>query len=64
MPPTWWKKYRGAVMSAMDDPGVRNVLTRQGIILRSSTPAELARLASDESDVWARGIRRANIKPE
>lgn len=58
------EKYRAAFEFAMDDPGVKGNLTKQGLILKSSSPAELLRLSKEESDMWTRVIQTAKIKPE
>lgn len=58
------EKYREAFASALRVPETRDNLTKQGLILKTSTPAELQRMAQAESEMWARVIQTAQIKPE
>lgn len=58
------EKYRDALSFALDDPRVKSTLTKQGIILRTSTSGELLKMSIDEKEKWERVIREAKIKPE
>lgn len=58
------EKYREAIVSALRVPETRDNLTRQGLILKTNTPAELQRMTQAESALWAGVIQAAQIKPE
>jgi tripartite-type tricarboxylate transporter receptor subunit TctC len=64
MPPALVEQYRAAIAAALADPTVNDSLTRQGLILKSGTPAELVALSKAESALWTRVVRESNIKPE
>lgn len=59
------EKYRQAIISALNAPELKdNLVGKQGLIIKTSTPAELQRMAQAESDMWRRVIQTAQIKPE
>lgn len=59
------EKYRQAIIAALNAPEVKdNLVGKQGLIIKTSTPAELMRMAQAESDMWSRVIKTAQIKPE
>lgn len=64
MPPVLVEQYRAAIVAALADPSVNESLTRQGLILKTGTPAELLALSKTESALWTRVVRESNIKPE
>ena len=64
MPAALVQQYRAALATALGDPAVRETLTKQGLILKTSTPEELLALAKTESQLWTKVVREANIKPE
>lgn len=45
-------------------PDVEAVLAKQGIEVRSSTPAEMAAVIEADLARWARVVKEANIKAE
>ena len=47
---------------SLADPNARGV--KVGIVARSSTPAELAKIARAEFEMWSRVLKDAGIKPE
>ena len=58
------QQYGQAITTALNDPLIKENLTKQGLILKTSTPAELVALAKAESQLWKRVITEAKIKPE
>ena len=58
------EQYRQAIIAALDDAAVRESLSKQGLIIKSGTPAELLAMARAESALWTRMVRNSNIKPE
>lgn len=58
------EQYRIAIIAALADPAVNDSLTKQGLILKSGTSAELLALSRTESALWTRVVRETNIKPE
>ncbi len=58
------EQYRAAIMAALDDVAVKDKLTKQGLILKTSTPAELLALTKAESALWTQMVRNSNIKAE
>lgn len=64
MPPALVEQYRAAIIAALDDAGVKESLTKQGLIIKSSTPAELVAKTQAESALWNRVVKQINIKPE
>jgi tripartite-type tricarboxylate transporter receptor subunit TctC len=64
MPTAQVEQYRAALAAALADAGVKEGLTKQGLILKTGTPAELLALTRAESALWTRVAREANLKPE
>lgn len=64
MPSTLVEQYRMAIIAALDDAAVKESLTKQGLILKSSTPTELLAMTKAESALWTRVVRQINIKAE
>lgn len=64
MPAAQVEQYRAALAAALADAGVKEGLTKQGLILKTGTPAELLALTRAESALWTRVAREANLKPE
>ena len=58
------KQYAKAITDALNDPQVKENLTKQGLILKTGTPAELLALAKTESALWRRVVSAAKISPE
>lgn len=50
--------------AAMQLPGMREQIERQGVQLTGSTPDELGRFISQQLDAWGRAFREAGMKPE
>lgn len=64
MPSTLVEQYRTAIIAALGDAAVKESLTKQGLILKSSTPTELLAMTKAESALWTQMVRKSNIKPE
>jgi len=64
MAPEMVESYRQAIIAALNDGSIKENLSKQGLILKSSTPSELLAMAKEESELWTRMIRASNIKPE
>jgi tripartite-type tricarboxylate transporter receptor subunit TctC len=64
MPAAQVEQYRAAVVAALGDPAVKDSFTKQGLIIKTGTPAELLALTRAESALWTRVAREANLKPE
>lgn len=57
-------RYRSAIIAALETSEIKKSFTSQGLIIKTSTPAELQQMAKSESDMWKRVIQTAQIKPE
>lgn len=57
-------RMRAALAYAIEQPSVSASLAKQGVLLRTSSAADLNRQAKDEYDLWARVIKSANITPQ
>jgi tripartite-type tricarboxylate transporter receptor subunit TctC len=57
-------KYNALAREVLADPETREALVKLGIVAKSSSPAELAKIARGEFDMWSRVLREAGIKPE
>jgi len=58
------ENYRKAIVAALIAPDVKdNLVGKQGLIIKTSTRAELQRMTQVESDMWSRVIEIAQIKP-
>ena len=64
MAPEMVELYRQAIIAALNDGSIKENLSKQGLILKSSTPSELLAMAKEESLLWTRMVRASNIKPE
>ena len=64
MPAAQAEQLRTAVVAALADPALKDTLTQQGLIIETTTPAELLARTRAESALWTRVVRDANIKPE
>jgi tripartite-type tricarboxylate transporter receptor subunit TctC len=58
------EQYRQAIITALEDPAVKENLIKQGQIIKWSTPAELIAMAKVELALWTRVVRESNIKAE
>ncbi|RXZ36474.1 tripartite tricarboxylate transporter substrate binding protein [Oxalobacteraceae bacterium CAVE-383] len=57
-------QYRTAIMAALQDATVKENLTKEGLILKTTTPEELLTLAKNETLMWRKVTLAANVKPE
>lgn len=64
MPAEQVEQLRSVIEAALADPSLKDTLTQQGLIVETTTPAELLTRTRAESALWARVVREANIKPE
>jgi tripartite-type tricarboxylate transporter receptor subunit TctC len=64
MPPALVEQYRAAIAASLAEAAVNESLTKQGLILKTTTPAELLAMTRAESALWAGVVRQTNIKPE
>jgi tripartite-type tricarboxylate transporter receptor subunit TctC len=64
LPAAQAEQYRAAVAAALAEPVVKESLTRQGLILKTTSPAELLAMTKAESALWTRVAKDANLKPE
>jgi tripartite-type tricarboxylate transporter receptor subunit TctC len=55
-------KYNQLVREVLTDPEVLQGLEGEGIVARASSPAELAKIGSDEFNLWKRVVRESGIK--
>jgi tripartite-type tricarboxylate transporter receptor subunit TctC len=56
--------YRDAIVEALADAEAKAALAKQGLIIKTTSGDELARLAANEAALWARVVKAANIQPE
>jgi tripartite-type tricarboxylate transporter receptor subunit TctC len=64
MPTETVLRYRDAIVAALSEPDVKASFDKQGLIVNTSTPAELQQIAQREFALWARVTKAANIVPE
>jgi tripartite-type tricarboxylate transporter receptor subunit TctC len=55
-------KYNADLRGIINDPVMKAQFAKQGLIAKTSTPQELARIAKTDYDRWGRVIREAKIK--
>ena len=58
------EKLNNAVNAVVAEPDTRKHLTGLGVLPLSMTRAEFGRLIADDTEKWAKVIRKANIKVE
>jgi tripartite-type tricarboxylate transporter receptor subunit TctC len=58
------EQYRAAIIAALDDSSVKDSLTKQGLIIKTGTPAELVAKTQAELALWSRVVKDIVIKPE
>ena len=56
--------YRNAILSSLQDTIIKESFKKQGLIIKTSTPAQLLSLTKAESKLWTKVISLANIQPE
>lgn len=64
MPSSMVELYRGLILSCLDDSAIKDSFKKQGLIIKTSTSAELLSLTKAESKLWTRVISKTNIQPE
>ncbi|SNS51628.1 Tripartite-type tricarboxylate transporter, receptor component TctC [Noviherbaspirillum humi] len=64
MPPDTVEAYRQGIIAALNDAAVKENLSKQGLIIKTSTPSELLAMTKEESAMWSRLTKAINIKPE
>ena len=52
------------INAALADPKMKARLADLGGVPMAGSPADFGKLIADETEKWAKVIRRANIKPE
>jgi tripartite-type tricarboxylate transporter receptor subunit TctC len=57
-------RIRADTIAALADPGVKAKLEAGGVVVKTSTPEELAAFLSAELDKWGRVIKAANIRAQ
>jgi tripartite-type tricarboxylate transporter receptor subunit TctC len=62
--PALVEQYRVAIIAALDDTAVKESLTKQGLIIKTGTPAELLAKTQAEAALWSRVVKDIVIKPE
>jgi tripartite-type tricarboxylate transporter receptor subunit TctC len=64
MPPEVVARLNKEFNAAMQLPGMRDAIERQGVQLAGSTPAELGAFIKQQLDAWGRAFREAGMHPE
>jgi tripartite-type tricarboxylate transporter receptor subunit TctC len=64
MPPDIVARLNKEFNAAMQLPGMREQIERQGVQLTGSTPEELGSFIRQQLDAWGRAFREAGMKPE
>jgi tripartite-type tricarboxylate transporter receptor subunit TctC len=64
MPPEIVARLNKEFNAAMQLPGMREQIERQGVQLTGSTPEELGSFIRQQLDAWGRAFREAGMKPE
>jgi tripartite-type tricarboxylate transporter receptor subunit TctC len=57
-------KIQADTVKALAEPSVKQKLEAGGVVIKGSTPEELAAFLNTEFDKWGRVIKAANIRPE
>ncbi|HEY9281582.1 MAG TPA: tripartite tricarboxylate transporter substrate binding protein [Eoetvoesiella sp.] len=55
--------YRKAITQSLNDASVKENLTQQGLILKTSTPDELLAMTREEQVLWTQMLNASGIKP-
>jgi len=55
-------KYNAELRAILAEPDIREVFGKNGVVVKTSTPEELARALRTEHDALAALVRAANIK--
>jgi tripartite-type tricarboxylate transporter receptor subunit TctC len=63
-PPEVIRKANADILRILAMPDVQATLAKQGIEVRTSTPAEMAAVVKADLARWGRVVKEANIKPE
>lgn len=62
--PALAEQYRSAIIAALGDAAIKDSFSKQGMLVRTSTPAELQAMTKAESTLWTQMVRNSNIKAE
>jgi tripartite-type tricarboxylate transporter receptor subunit TctC len=57
-------RWNAEIVKVLNDPGVRDALTKHGLSAHPTTRAELTDFMQKESAKWAQIVKERNIKPE
>jgi tripartite-type tricarboxylate transporter receptor subunit TctC len=57
-------KYRAGIVDALNSTAIKESLNKQGLIVKTSTGPELQNKNRMESEMWAKVINLAHIRPE
>jgi tripartite-type tricarboxylate transporter receptor subunit TctC len=57
-------RIRADTVAALAQPAVQQKLEAGGVVIKGSTPDQLAAFLDAELDKWGRVIKAANIRPE
>jgi tripartite-type tricarboxylate transporter receptor subunit TctC len=57
-------RWNTEIVKVLNDPGIRDALTKHGLSAHPTTRAELADFMQKESAKWAQIVKERNIKPE
>jgi tripartite-type tricarboxylate transporter receptor subunit TctC len=57
-------RWNTEIVKVLNDPGIREALTKHGLSAHPTTRAELADFMQKESTKWAQIVKERNIKPE
>lgn len=57
-------RYNTEIVKVLNDPGIREALTKHGLSAHPTTRAELADFMQKESAKWEKVVKERNIKPE
>lgn len=58
------ERYNVEIVKVLNDPGVRDALTKHGLSAHPTTRAELTDFMQKESVKWEKIVRERNVKPE
>jgi tripartite-type tricarboxylate transporter receptor subunit TctC len=57
-------KYTATLRDILDEPETRDALGKQGVLAKRGGPEELARIARNEYDMWAKLVKEAKISAD
>lgn len=53
-----------AIVRAIAQPGVQDLMQKQGVVPKSSTPQEIAAYIKDQHEIWKTSLKDAGIEPQ